>query len=570
MRASCVLGLSILLVACPGASDDAGSAPRAGGASGPPAWIGVAGERLAPLPMQASATSPRFATSDVCAQCHLAGDGDAVRDAKGRDVSPVGRWRASAMALAARDPYWLAVYAEELRFRPNLAPTVDDTCTRCHAPEASVELAIDGTTPTFASITGADASPAAHLGREGVACTLCHQIAADGLGEFASFTGGFVVGDQRRIYGPYTDPTTDPMRTLVSYEPTFGAHVGEASLCGTCHTVVTRPRDAKGNVGPEFPEQTPYLEWLASAFSTEGTPGPKAASCQDCHMAAADDDGAELSVVIARTPPGLRPRKPFWRHGFAGANAQLSRFGASDPTWFGVKLTKDDHEGQARADEAMVRRAATVAIDDVKRTGDGVEIAVRVENQSGHKLPTGYPSRRVFLHVKVEDGARTVFESGRTDDYGRLVAGDRVVEPTTFAPHVDVVDREDTIQIYESVPVDVNGKIAHRPFDDHHYVKDNRLLPAGFDRRNRWSAYTAPHGVDGDADWGASDVVRFRVARAPSGAKITVSLEFQAIRPADLEALAARPTPAARRLFDMATAAPLRPVVLATAERAAP
>jgi hypothetical protein len=561
----------VLAAACgdssPSGTDSGDGGTPVGPGSTAPKWIDVAGDRQAPLPPQVPATTTLFTTSDACAQCHLAAEGTAVRDAKGRDVSAVGTWKASAMALAARDPYYLASFADELQFRPNLVKTVEGVCTRCHAPEASVELAVSGSAPTFAMLTVADPSKEAHLAGEGVACSLCHQITDENLGTFPSFTGGFSVGVLRQIFGPYTDPATDPMRTLVNYMPTYASHVARSALCATCHTVVTKPRDSKGNVGPDFPEQVPYLEWLASSYSNEGTPGDKAATCQDCHMPAIDQDGAELSVAIARKPDGLAPRKPFWRHTFAGANVQLSRFAATDPTWIGLPLTKDDHDAQAGAVEATLRGAATVEISGTSRNGEDVEIQVKVSNLTGHKFPTGYPSRRAFLHVKVGG----IFESGRTDAFGRLVGpGDAIVESATFAPHLDVVDQPSQVQIYESVPVDVTGKIAHRPLDAHHYAKDNRLVPIGFNRKNSYSAYTAPVGTDGDPDWGSSDVVKYRVAKVPAGTPITVELCFQTVRPSDLEAFAAKPTPVARKLFDMATAAPPVPIVIATVSGAAP
>jgi hypothetical protein len=519
----------------------------------------VPGDRLGPLPAQGSAATTRFTTSEACAQCHLAGDGTAIRDAKGRDVSPVGTWRTSAMALATRDPYYLAAFADELQFRPALADTVEATCTRCHAPAGALELEVEGKTPTFAMLTtGADTSKAAHLAREGVACSLCHQIDAEGLGTYASFTGQFKVLDQRRIYGPYQDPATDPMRTLVNYVPTYGAHIQKSALCATCHTVITKPRDARGYVGPDFPEQVPFLEWLASSFADGG---PKAATCQDCHMQAADDDGATLETPIARNPAGLKARKPFWRHGFEGANVQLARFGASDPAWFGVPLTKDDHERQAKANERMLARAAKV---DVSTTPG--EIAVTITNESGHKLPTGYPSRRLIVHLTVTapDG-KVVWESGKVDEFGRLAK-----EPATFFPHFDVVTKQEDVQIYESFPIDAAGKPAHRPLDSLKYAKDNRLVPSGFNKRNGFSAYTGSIGVDQDPDWGSSDTVKYRVGDVPAGSSVTAELLFQVVRPSDIEVYASKPTPAARRLFDFAKAAPPVPVVIASATAKTP
>ena len=559
------------------AGADAG-AEGGGVVAGPPRWLGVAGDRLAPLPPASAARTDHFATSDACAQCHLAsssGSGTtsstALHDASGDDISPVGTWRTSAMALAARDPYYLASVADELARRPNIEADVQATCTRCHAPAAAIELEPASTTPTFAMLTS-ELSPTAHLAREGVGCSLCHQIQADGLGTRTSFGGGFTVGGDRQIFGPYNAVLTDPMSTIVNYTPMYGAQIGQSSLCATCHTVITRPRDARGYVGPEFPEQVPHLEWLASAFINEGRPGAKAAACQDCHMPAADVSGATIETAIAVFPKTLSARKPFWRHGFAGGNVFLSKLAASDPTWIGLPLEASAHDAQAAASEAMLRTAATVAIGGVKRAGDGIELAVTVQNQTGHKFPTGYPSRRAWLHVRVTaPGGDVVFESGRSDAYGRLVArGDVSAEPSPFAPHLDVVEREDQVQIYESVPVDAAGNVARRPLDSHHYAKDNRLLPEGFDRKNAWAAFTATIGTDRDPGFGSSDTVTYRVARAPAGATIEVRLLFQVARPSDLEALADQPTPAARKLFDMTSAAPPLPVVVATATTTAP
>ena len=47
--------------------------------------------------------------------------------------------------------------------------------------------------------------------REGVSCTLCHQIEDDSLGSPASFSGGFSIAaagdaDAFTIYGPYPNP----------------------------------------------------------------------------------------------------------------------------------------------------------------------------------------------------------------------------------------------------------------------------------------------------------------------------------------------------------------------------
>src|SRR6185295_8350325 len=66
-------------------------------------------------------------------------------------------------------------------------------------------------------------------------------------------------------------------------------------------------------------------------------------------------------------------------------------------------------EGIAHSTD-MLRKAATVSA-----TIAGGNLTVRVTNESGHKLPTGYPEgRRMWLHVRALDAGRNVvFESGR-------------------------------------------------------------------------------------------------------------------------------------------------------------
>lgn len=280
-------------------------------------------------------------------------------------------------------------------------------------------------------------------------------------------------------------------------------------------------------------------------------------------MSAADEDGATIETAIAKNPPNLRPRRPFARHGFEGGNVMLSRFAASDPAWFGLPIGKEDHERQARANEGMLRRAARVAVEATKE-----EVRVTVTNDTGHKLPTGYPSRRLVVHVKVTapDG-KVVWESGKLDAFGRLA-----FEPKTFLEHFDVITRAEDTQIYESVPTGVGGAVVHRPLDALRYGKDNRLVPSGFDRRNSFSAYTTSVGVDDDPDWGATDTIKYRIGsgRLPAGATVEAELLFQTARPSDIEAFAGKPTPAARRLFDFVKAVPPAPVVLASARTTAP
>jgi hypothetical protein len=115
--------------------------------------------------------------------------------------------------------------------------------------------------------------------------------------------------------------------------------------------------------------------------------------------------------------------------------------------------------------------------------GDTLSLKLRLESKAGHKLPTGFPSRRAWLHVKVvETGGQVVFESGKPRADGTIVGADADEDAAAFERHYDVVTAEDEVPIYESVMQDVEGAVTYTLLQAAGYVKDNRLLPQGFDK----------------------------------------------------------------------------------------
>ena len=65
--------------------------------------LAVALAAAAFAPAVADTPAPLFATSDRCLACH-----NGISTPSGEDISLGFAWRASIMANAARDPYWLA------------------------------------------------------------------------------------------------------------------------------------------------------------------------------------------------------------------------------------------------------------------------------------------------------------------------------------------------------------------------------------------------------------------------------------------------------------------------------
>ncbi len=443
------------------------------------------------------------------------------------------------MALAARDPFYLAVFAEELARAPEDRATIERACVRCHAPAGSEES--DGALGFDELVAGTE--PIAVLGRDGVTCTLCHQIAASGLGEERSFTGGFDVEFGRKIYGPHANPFVDPMRMFVNFTPTLGDHVASSELCATCHTVI---------IGT-IVEQATYLEWRSSSLATTK-------SCQTCHVSTDDLDGVRIATPIAKFPANLSPRVPVGRHRFVGGNAYMLRLIASAEDWARTGLMPGELEAAAVEAEAHLATAAKLTISST-RGADGTEIAIRVINETGHKLPTGYPSRRMWLHVTVLDGERVVYESGAIRADGSL-AGDG-----TLQPHRDRVDDAKQLQIWQAVLVNGEGAPTHRALDAVRYGKDDRILPAGFAPSSADRTRVAAVGVDEDADFvPGSDTVTYVVGDPPPGSIVRVELLYQSLSPAIVDAIDASRTAAGTRFVDLARATPLTPITLARTE----
>ncbi len=379
----------------------------------------------------AAQDSARFLPARNCALCHtrLPDAGGSWQDEAGW-VGPSHLWKDSMMAHAAQDPYWRAKVAYETALSPAESGAIEDKCLRCHALVDQYPKRAAGQQLALAGLTG--------LGREGVTCTVCHQIEAAGLGRPESFTGSFTLGTKDRLYGPFADPFTMPMLHHTGFTATEAAHIRQAALCGTCHTVITRPRGGQG----EFVEQAPFLEWLASEYPQKGS------TCQSCHMPA-----LQSAQYIAHRPPGgafppTSPRSPFARHLFAGGNALVP-----------AALGNNEMESRARQ---QLGRALKLDVKTRREQGVAIVEAV-VTNLTGHKLPTAFPSRRLWLHVIAKDSAgKVVFETGAWDPAsGGMANGPDPV-------------------VFEARYADGKGRPTVSLLEAARYSKDTRILPAGF------------------------------------------------------------------------------------------
>jgi hypothetical protein len=463
-------------------------------------------------------TSEVFVTADTCMACH-----NNLVTRTGEDVSIFTDWRASMMANSSRDPYWMAAVRREVMDHPAEAAAIEDECSVCHMPMTTFpERAAGRKGRVFDHLpAGRSDDLVARLAADGVSCTVCHKIQPANLGTAASFTGGYVIDvngapGTRRLFGPFLVDTgrARVMESASGFQPTQSAHVQQSELCATCHTLFTTAL-APGAQGIRLPEQMPYQEWLKSAFKDTET-------CQSCHMPVVEGE-MPLTQVLGQ------PREGLSRHTFRGGNffmmKMLSRYRAE----LGVRATPSEMDSAvAHTVKYLQEDAARVAVTVGERTAEGLVAEVEVENLAGHKLPTAYPSRRVWIHLAVRDaGGRVVFESGAFSPDGRITGNDNDADATQFEPHYAEITQADQVQVYESMMVDPAGRLTTGLLSGARYVKDNRLLPRGMSK----AAATGDIAVLGraaqDADFGnGRDRVTYRVPLNGAQGPLTVTAEL--------------------------------------------
>ena len=107
---------------------------------------------------------------------------------------------------------------------------------------------------------------------------------------------------------------------------------------------------------------------------------------------------------------------------------------------------------------------------------DTAYFSLNLRNKTGHKFPSGYPSRRAYVEfVVTNQHGDTVFSSGVLNAEHYLPQ-----ENESYEPHYDVIRTEDEVQIYEMVMGDVNGDVTTVLERAVVPLKDNRLVPRGF------------------------------------------------------------------------------------------
>ena len=497
-----------------------------------------------------------FSGSGNCAACHdNQGDGEqaVMVDSNGRDLSISKAWKSSMMANSARDPYWHAVVASELSLYPNLEEEINDTCSRCHAPMVNevgrrtgepVQILDSGSVEEGNLIKGVLSKsmddPDFKHAMDGVSCSLCHQIADDGnLGEPEGMTGEFHIEQyseadiaERPAYGQYVGIPPGYMQNRSNFKPVFGAHISTSESCASCHNLVSESVDTNGQPLADpvhFPEQMIYSEWEASSFAS-GT----GQSCQDCHMPVVPEP-----VAIASNGAGDVKRNDFAEHTFLGANTVMLNMMDQFRIDLGIDSSVD-FEAAIERNREFLTTSADLNIISNSIENEKLIIDVEVTNNTGHKLPSGYHSRRVYLHVLVTDGnGQVVYENGAINADGSIDGLIEDVSPSSYEPHYNVITKSTEVQVYQSVMGNSDNRRTHSLLNGSSYLKDNRLLPAGFNKNQVSDDIKPTGGAVTDNNFGAArDVVQYQIPVQGGGPyNVLVELNYQPLSYGHLQSL---------------------------------
>jgi hypothetical protein len=226
------------------------------------------------------------------------------------------------------------------------------------------------------------------------------------------------------------------------------------------------------------------------------------------------------------------PHDGVMRHTFVGGNAFMLRILKDHAGDLGVIATPEELEASARrSEEFLAQQTASISIDNARINGGRLTFDVRVVNKAGHKLPTGYPARRVWLHVTVRDGqGRPVFESGALKRDGSITGNDNDDAADKFEPHHDRITDSGQVQIYESIMGDSKGRVTTGLVYGSHYLKDNRLLPRGFDKNSADPQIAVVGGARRDSGFaGGEDLVIYDVAVPAGPYSVTAELLYESI-----------------------------------------
>lgn len=322
-------------------------------------------------------------------------------------------------------------------------------------------------------------------------------------------------------------------------------------MCGTCHDVSNPVLANMGQDGtsPLTTEtesafnyahiERTFSEFMLSDYGQQGGTegiGPYApnlfntshtdnviATCQDCHMRDVVGRGAAPTVAVTRPDESSEhPQSGQPLHDLTGGNTWVPYILASatlgSPNYDAtnaqllnqgaITLTLDLSQGlgiNAPALLAGIERAkdnlhaAAVITDGTYDASDG-SLTFKVQNQTGHKLISGFPEgRRMFVNIKAYDNSNSlIYEANPYDDIvGTLKGLPNSLSSPALGVNEVYID-ELVYEVHHSSSLTGELETFHVALADNRY-KDNRIPPKGFDSSSAAGRLVQPRWAGADA-----------------------------------------------------------------------
>ena len=416
--------------------------------------------------MQPKEADIEFVKVQQCRMCHGGTDNG--------QADPFLSWQSGPMSISAKNPLFRAALA----IANQDVEGIGEFCLRCHSPRAWLE---GRSTPTDGSA----------LNREdlyGVSCTVCHSYIDPVSDEAAKivkepppgYGNAMMVSDpQNVVRGPYGDGKGAMPHGVV--KSPFHA---SSELCGVCHNI-SNPLLAD-DVSKQAPYiyghiQRTYSEWLLSDFAKRGREG----TCQSCHYRQVEGGGQASRF-------GDLKRDYFVMHGPVGGSTWIQD--ATFLLWKGRDLDRRALDLSKQRARLLLEEAASLEIS-LPRPGYA---ALKVTNETGHKLPSGYEEgRRMWVNAVFMDSSGNVIrEIGKYGDKQDSIFGEPVRATTLLDPDQTRVYEvlfgisEARARKYGRSP----GKSFHSVLNDY-VLKDNRIPPEGFDNARFAEHLSKPVGA---------------------------------------------------------------------------
>ncbi len=302
-------------------------------------------------------------------------------------------------------------------------------------------------------------------------------------------------------------------------------------LCATCHDV-SNPALANVFLGAGVPErqaaasyyhvERTFSEFMLSDYSKSGGASTRgkildsgitnAAKCQDCHMR--DVTGA------ACNKRGIATRDDLALHDLTGGNVWISGILAStdqagptyDPYNYailsgtkypGAKMDVSGVQGfgQALVDgQGRAQQQLQMAADLIVAADTTSQITLKIQNNTGHKLISGFPEgRRMWLNVKFYGNDGQLLPGTEINPYAQLVTTTDAQGNAVYVSGGVLTRTRDDLVYEAEMSSSVTGEAQsfHFVLGTERY-KDNRIPPKGFDIGNASSRITVPrwNGLD--------------------------------------------------------------------------